>query len=81
MEISLDITGSNENFSDVQKVQNQRISPFPDFIMDWVTRQIEEFVTKLTDFPDMYIILPDFSGLVEADFGKYFSGIDDAYKK
>jgi hypothetical protein len=29
--------------------------------MDWVTRQIEEIVTKLTDFPTLFIILPDFS--------------------
>jgi hypothetical protein len=34
---------------------------FPDFLMDWVTRQIEEIVTKLTDFPTLFIILPDFS--------------------
>jgi hypothetical protein len=37
-----------------------RISPFPDFIMEWVTRQIEEIANKLTDFPTLYIILPDF---------------------
>jgi hypothetical protein len=29
--------------------------------MDWVTRQIEEIVNKLTDFPTVFIILPDFS--------------------
>jgi hypothetical protein len=32
---------------------------------DWVERQIEEIVTKLTDFPTLYIILPDFSGILD----------------
>jgi hypothetical protein len=38
-----------------------RTSAFPDFIMDWVTRQIEEIANKLTDFPTLFVILPDFS--------------------
>jgi hypothetical protein len=29
--------------------------------MDGGTRQIEEIVNKLTDFPTVFIILPDFS--------------------
>jgi len=29
--------------------------------MDWITRQAEEFITKLTDLPAIYVILPDFS--------------------
>jgi hypothetical protein len=29
--------------------------------MDWATRQIEEIVTKLSDFPTLFVILPDFS--------------------
>jgi hypothetical protein len=33
--------------------------------MGWVTRQIEEIVTKLTDFPTVFIILPDFSGVID----------------
>lgn len=48
------------NFADVMKINMTRISPFPDFIMEWVTRQIEEIANKLTDFPTLYVILPDF---------------------
>jgi hypothetical protein len=41
--------------------------------MDWVTRQIEEIVTKLTDFPTLFIILPDFSGVVDKNWSDYIS--------
>ncbi len=66
---------SSGNFEDVIKVQNTRISPFPDFLMDWVTRQIEEVVTKLTNLPKVFVILPDFSGIFDygwEDFGTNF---------
>ena len=53
------------NFADVIQVQNRRISAFPDFLMWWVTRQIEEIVNKLTDFPTVFIILPDFSWVLD----------------
>lgn len=51
----------NWNFSDVVKVQMKRVSPFPDFLMEWTTRQIEEITNKLVDFPSLNIILPDMS--------------------
>ena len=35
--------------------------------MNWVTRQIEEIVNKLTDFPTLFIILPDFSWIYDTD--------------
>jgi hypothetical protein len=35
--------------------------------MDWVTRQIEEIANKLTDFPTLFVILPDFSGLYDTE--------------
>jgi len=38
-----------------------RISAFPSWLMGWVTRQIEEIANKLTDFPTVFIILPDFT--------------------
>jgi len=47
------------------KIIQKRIPSFPDFLMDWVTRQIEEIVTKLTDFPTLFIILPDFSTIFD----------------
>jgi hypothetical protein len=48
-----------------------RISPFPDFIMEWVTRQIEEIANKLTDFPTLYVILPDLSGVMDSGWGDF----------
>ncbi len=56
------------NFEDVIKITQTRISAFPQFLMDWVTRQIEEIANKLTDFPTVYIILPDFWGILEWDW-------------
>ena len=58
-----------------------RISPFPDFLMDWVTRQVEEIVTKLTDFPTLYIILPDFTGLMDLSWGNIPGDFMAAYEK
>jgi hypothetical protein len=46
-------------------IQMERVGAFPDFLMDWVRRQIEEIVNKLTSFPTLFIILPDFSGVFE----------------
>ena len=34
-------------------------------MMDWATRQTEEFVNKLTDLPTIFIILPDFTGVID----------------
>jgi hypothetical protein len=39
--------------------------------MDWVTRQIEEIVTKLTDFPTLSVILPDFSSIYDTNWIDY----------
>jgi len=55
----------NWEFKDVVKIKQSRISSFPDFLMDWVTRQIEEIVVKLTDFPTLFVILPDFSSIFD----------------
>ena len=53
------------NFNDVIEIQKNRISSFPSWLMDWVTRQIEEIINKLTDFPTISIILPDFTWIFE----------------
>jgi len=68
LEVSVDFSDIKSwNFEDILQIKNTRISSFPDFLMWWVTKQIEEIVTKLTDFPTVFIILPDFSGVL--DFG------------
>lgn len=53
------------NFEDVIKIKKSRIWTFPNFLMDWVTRQIEEIANKLTDFPTIYIILPNFDWIFD----------------
>ncbi len=61
-DFSLSIDPKNiTNFkpSDIIKVKNTRISMFPDFIMDWWSRQSEEIFKKLTSLPTLYITLPD----------------------
>ncbi len=64
IQIELDISWDREgNFRDIVEIKQDRVDPFPDYLMNWVTRQIEEFVTKLTDLPTPFIILPDFSGV------------------
>ncbi len=74
IDVSLDLNSLwNWNFQDVEKIKKTRISAFPDFLMDWVTRQIEEIVTKLTDFPTLYITLPDFSSIYDSNWMDYIS--------
>ncbi|MBW7954446.1 VCBS repeat-containing protein [Candidatus Gracilibacteria bacterium] len=69
----------NGNFGDVVNINMQRISPFPDFVMEWVTRQIEEIANKLTDFPTLYIILPDFNGVFDINFNNFLDNLKQKY--
>jgi hypothetical protein len=62
MDINIDASAlKNLDFSNIVKIDYSRVASFPDFIMDWITRQIEEIVNKLTTLPTLYIIFPDFS--------------------
>lgn len=64
MELSVDIDKQafvDWNYTDVIKIKMDRVWAFPDFLMNWVNRQIEEIANKLTDFPTLFVILPDFS--------------------
>jgi hypothetical protein len=63
LSLSLDANAvkNGGSYADIVKIDLKRIFPFPDFIMEWWTRQIEEIVTKLTDWPTVFVILPDFS--------------------
>lgn len=67
--ISVKLSNSNSwsDFSDIEKIQEERIKSFPEFLMDWVTRQIEEIVSKLTDFPTIFLILPDFTWIYDSN--------------
>lgn len=55
----------------ILKIKNDRTSGFPEFIMDWVNRQTEEVVNKLTSLPTLYIILPDFSKIFESGWNGF----------
>ena len=84
MEVSASIDFSSAslwNFDDVIKTEKKRVWPFPDFLMEWVTRQIEEIVTKLTDFPTVFVILPDFSWVVDYGWKDIDNKLNETYDK
>ncbi len=72
---------ANWDFKDVIKLKNTLISWFPQFLMEWVNRQVEEIVTKLTSFPSLIVILPDFSWITDYKWGNFFDGIKDAFNE
>lgn len=55
------------DFSDVEQIFEKRIKSFPEFLMDWISRQIDEIISKLTDFPTLFIVLPDFSWIYDSN--------------
>lgn len=63
--VTFDSDSFEVDFSDVEEIYNERTKAFPNFLMDWVTRQIEEIKSKLTDFPTIFVIMPDFSGIFD----------------
>lgn len=82
MSLSVDFDASalsSGNFEDVIKIQNTRISPFPDFLMDWVTRQLEEVVNKLTNLPKIFVILPDFSGIFDYGWENFNENLQNSF--
>lgn len=46
------------SFEDIVNITNKSVSAFPDFLMDWVDRQVEEIVNKFLTLPSLTIILP-----------------------
>ena len=69
------------DFSDVVKVELDRVSPFPNFLMDWVTRQMEEVVNKLTDLPKIFVILPDMSGIFEYGWSDFNKNLKESFEE
>ena len=72
IELDYASNGNEFVFKDVEELSQQRVAPFPDFITWWVNDQLEEFITKLVDFPTLFVVLPDFSNLYNADWWKYW---------
>jgi hypothetical protein len=56
----------------VIKVKNKRIAAFPDFLMDWLTRQTDEITTSLFTPPNLTIVPP-------SSFGQN-AQVDSSYK-
>lgn len=82
--ITVDINTSwlrNWDYKDVIQVKNKLIKSFNDFVMDWVDRQIEEIIVKLTSLPSLIIILPDFSWITDYDWTNFFSWLKDSFDK
>lgn len=76
-DVSIDSAAlKNFDFGSILKIKNTRVSAFPDFLMEWATRQLEEVVNKLTSLPTLYVIFPDFTGFDLSgykDFPKKFT--------
>ncbi len=67
-------------FDNIVKLKNKRISGFPDFLMDWVSRQTDELVNALFTPPSLIIIPPTSIGQ-NAQFDGTLSGLTDTFKK
>jgi hypothetical protein len=62
------------NSGEIVKVNNRRISGFPEFIMDWVSRQTDEITNKLLTLPNIVIIPPRSFGqnaVIDGSFDKF----------
>ena len=70
--VGIDVTAlKNFDLGNIVKIKLNRVSAFPDFIMDWVNRQAEEIVNKLTSLPTLYIILPDLTRIFESGWNGF----------
>ncbi len=72
--------GIGADFSDIVQIQMQRVAAFPDFLMEWVRRQIEEIVNKLTAFPSLFVVLPSFDGVFDG-FQNFSTRYDEAFQQ
>lgn len=76
---------SNTTLADiggVTKVVNKRIAAFPDFVMDWLTRQVGEITTALFTPPNLTIVLPtDFgqNAQVDKSYTDFFNKLGSSF--
>ncbi|MCX6733383.1 MAG: FG-GAP-like repeat-containing protein [Candidatus Peregrinibacteria bacterium] len=78
---STDTTNKNSNTALLQGygvetnvAANIRVPGFPAAFTDWIDRQIEEILDKLTDLPDLYLMYPQLSSLGRAVIPQMSSG-------
>ncbi|PIZ75438.1 hypothetical protein COY05_04000, partial [Candidatus Peregrinibacteria bacterium CG_4_10_14_0_2_um_filter_38_24] len=62
-------------FSAADKV-NIRVPGFPSVLTNWLDKEADEIYNKLLDFPDIYLIIPDFGQL-----GSKFASAGKNFKK
>jgi hypothetical protein len=76
---------ANSNLADIGsviKLKNKRIAAFPDFIMDWLDRQISEISTALFTPPTLTIIPPTNFGQnaqVDGSYKDFFNKLGDSF--
>lgn len=50
---------------DPESINLESVKAFPNFIMDWYHRQMDEITSSLTQFPDLSLELPDHNDLFD----------------
>ncbi len=76
-EASIEIDAKNVfNPGKILKIKNKRIPGFPDFIMDWVSRQGDEITNKLLSLPNLVVIPPKNMGPNASIDGTYGDFLD-----
>lgn len=84
LDISLIVDRGSVGIERVVNVRNRRIAAFPDFVMDWLTRQTEELTNALFTPPNLTIIPPtDFgqNAKVDSSYKNFLAEIDQAYSR
>lgn len=60
---------------------NIRVPGFPQFLTDWLDKQIEEVLDKLADLPDLYVMYPSLSSIGSSFVPKVPKGKLSGYTK
>lgn len=79
IQISLDGSKlNNKSFGKVLDINLRSIKGFPNFIIDWYHRQLDEIVSSLGHLPDIKIMLPDLTSLGDSGaISSFASGMKD----
>ena len=62
------------------KINNKAVKPFPNFLMGWVERQLDEITSKLTNLPKLFIVLPDFGGNFDFSWKDFGSDMKQSFE-
>jgi hypothetical protein len=79
IQIALDPSAMKfKDFGKVLDIQLKSIKWFPNFIMDWYQRQMDEIMSSLTHLPGLKIFLPDLTGLADGGLiSEFGNGLKD----